>query len=86
MNDADAAERSVSYFTHGELFYALPSLVNHDRARRSVHLRQGKKFKKPLATVRVGLIGPDLAIARNRPDTPVSAAERRGVLDSLVLA
>jgi hypothetical protein len=45
-----------------------------------------KKFKELLATVRIGLIGPDLAIARNRPDTPIRAAERHGVLDSLVLA
>ena len=47
---------------------------------------KGKKFKERLATVRIGLIGPDLAVARNRPDTPIGAAERHGVLDLLVLA
>jgi hypothetical protein len=31
MNDADAAKRSVSYFTQGEIFYALtPSMVNSE--------------------------------------------------------
>ena len=70
INDADAAERSVSYFTERKIFSALPSAVNYELSERG---RSGfcQLFEKHVSAV-------DLPFLPYRLPLPISDFARSG--------